>query len=231
VFFCLLASSVNAGLWGESVDMVDLKDQRTSSSPYYSPSNSEGGLGGYWPYSFSIEWNVTQDFNTMLWTYEYTLSAARKDISHFILEITDGAAGDDFTDFSINSNHVSYLNHIEAPRRWGHNPSNPGYPAATDIYGIKFNTGGSTVTYSFTTANDPVWGNFYAKSGKDKGQWIYAYNNALAIEGFNSNNKLDFIVRPDGGGTPPVVPEPVSYLLFIVGAAALSGKVYLKRKK
>jgi hypothetical protein len=211
--------------------MVDLKDQRTFSSPYYNPSSSEGGLSGYWPYSFSIEWDVTQDLNTKLWTYEYTLSAARKDISHFILEITDSATADDFTDFSINGNHSSYQDNIEAPRRWGQHPSNPGYPVATDIYGMKFNTGGSAVTYSFTTANDPVWGNFYAKSGKDKGQWIYAYNNALAIEGFNSNNKLDFILRPDGGGNPPVAPEPVSYLLFFVGGAALAGRTYLKRKK
>lgn len=230
VFFCLLASSVNAGLWGESIDTVDLNDQRTFASPNYSPAYSEGGLGGYWPHSFSIEWDVTQDLNTMLWTYEYTLSAARKDISHFILEVTDGAAGDDFTDFSINGHHTSYQDHIEGPRHWGHNPGNPGYPATIDIYGIKFDTGGSTVTYSFTTANDPVWGNFYVKSGKDKGQWIYAYNNALAIESFNSNNKIDFIVRPDGGSNPPIVPEPVSYLLFIVGGAVLACRVYIKRR-
>jgi hypothetical protein len=34
----------------------------------------------------------------------------------------------------------------------------------------------------------------------------------FVIEGFNSNNKLDFIVRPDGGN-PPVAPEPVLFTI------------------
>ncbi len=230
VILFLLTSSANASLWGESADIADLNDQRTFSSPYYNPASSEGGLSGYWPYSFAIEWDVTQDANTMLWTYEYTLSATRKNVSHFILEVTNGASKDDFTNFSINGKRATFKNNIKAPKFWGEHPGNPGYPSVAKIYGVKFNVGGNPVTYSFTTANDPVWGNFYAKGGKDKGKWIYAYNNALGMEDFNSNSKLDFIVRPDGGGTPPVVPEPVSYLLFIVGGAVLAGRGYLKRR-
>jgi hypothetical protein len=35
----------------------------------------------------------------------------------------------------------------------------------------------------------------------------------------------------DGDHHPPVVPEPVSYLLFIAGGAVLASQRYLKRKK
>jgi len=40
-----------------------------------------------------------------------------------------------------------------------------------------------------------------------------------------------FIVRPGVGGNPPVAPEPVSSLLFIVGGAVFAGQRYFKRKK
>ena len=108
MFICLLASLANAGLWGESVGMVDLKDQRT--------------------------------------------------------------LADDFTDFSINNKPVSFPADIRGPKSWGPRPDNPGY--------------------------------------------------------------IHFIERPNEGNPPfvTVAPEPVSYLLFIVGAAALSGNVYLKKK-
>ncbi len=42
-----------------------------------------------------------------------------------------------------------------------------------------------------------------------------------------------FIERPNVGVPPfvPVVPEPVSYLLFIAGGAVLAGRRYFKRRK
>ena len=105
---CLLASSVNAGVWGESLDMADLNDQQT--------------------------------------------------------------LADDFTDRYINNKPVSFPPDIIGPKSWGPRPDNPGY--------------------------------------------------------------THFIERPNAGNPPfvPVAPEPVSYLLFIVGGAALAGRVYLKKK-
>jgi len=214
-------------LWQTSVSFDDLNDQRTFSCPVYNPPSSRGGLNGYWPYSFTIGWDITYDMGTALWTYEYTLSATRKDISHFILEVSGLAGEGSFYDVEINGNPADF----EGPALWGSHQgkSNPGIPS--DFYGIKFDGGGSTVTYSFTTELDPVWGNFYVKSGKDKGKWVYAYNKALGHDGFESMNKLDFIPRPDGGGAPPVVPEPVSALLFITGGAVFGGRLYWKKRK
>lgn len=226
--FYILISSAHASIWGESVNLNDLSDQRTFSSVNYNPSSSEGGLDGYWPYSFEISWNIEYDTEAMLWNYEYTLSSDRKDVSHFILELTDGITEDDIRDISIIGTEGVMTNKIEGPGSWGEHPSNPGYPNEADMYGIKFDTGDGTVTYSFVTGSDPVWGNFYAKSGKDNGDWIYAYNNALAVEGFESDNPIDFIVRPDGGDSPPVVPEPVSAILFVSGGVVLAYGRYKK---
>ena len=76
-----LVPSAKAGIYGESVGFMDLQDQRTFSlSPSYSPNQSEGGLNGYWPYSFSISWDISYDLDTTLWHYEYNLSASKKDI-------------------------------------------------------------------------------------------------------------------------------------------------------
>jgi len=199
-----------ASIYGQSVDSNDLDDNRSFSSYDYSPPSSEGGMSGNYP-GFSISWNVYQDTNTDLWTYEYTLTGD-KEISHFILEITKP--------FSSTISGDPY----EGPQIWSPSDpgnSNPGLPA--DIYGIKFDFGGSPVTYTIETPLDPVWGNFYAKDGKDSGADVFAYNNALAASGFDSDNKLDFIVRPNG-----VAPEPAASALFLIGGSAM---VFVRKRR
>lgn len=225
----LLTSSAHAEIWNESVTFNDLSDQRTVISDTYNPPYSQGGLVGYWP-GFSISWYITYNLTSMLWTYEYTLLSTKKDVSHFILELSEGTTQDDLMNIFINDKQATIGNEIEGPNFWGKHPSTHGYPASPDIYGIKFDVGGNPVKYSFTTANDPVWGNFYAKSGKNKGKWVYVYNSALEIDGFNSENKLDFIARPDGGDAVPVIPEPLSSILFLTGGAALAFRRYLKER-
>ena len=215
--------SIHASLYGESVQLEDLHDQRTFSlPPNYDPDQSEGGLGGYWPYAFIISWDITYDLNAALWHYEYNLSVAQKDISHFILELSDTAQYDDITNIFINGNTAV----VDGPHVWT-KAGNQTIPNA--FYGIKFDEGGSAASYSFDTTLDPVWGNFYAKGGVDHGNLINAYNNALEVNSFDSNNTLDFIARPNGGNAPPVVPEPISSTLFIVGGATLGFRRFRKK--
>ena len=256
----------NAGIYGESVDFLDLLDQRTFSADYYAPSESEGGLTGYW-HGFSISWDISYDQTAQLWSYEYTLSGS-KAISHFILEVTNPSlaneiinprikmGSDDDEESSSHDGHGKYSSDndgeddddsdndwtpvsIKGPQFWGNEGnSTPGLPAGL-LYGIKFDVGGNPITYAFETAKDPVLGNFYSKDGVDSIKQcklrvsldVYAYNNALGITGFNSSDKLDFIVRPDGGDYPPVVPEPVSSTLFFCGGAVLAVRRYMKKHK
>ena len=217
--------SIHASLYGESVQFNDLHDQRTFSlAPDYDPDQSKGGLSGYWPYSFIISWDITYDLNSSIWNYEYDLSVANKDISHFILELSDTAQNNDITNIVINGSTAS----VEGPKTWT-KAGNQIIP--NPFYGIKFDDGGESVSYSFESSLDPVWGNFYAKGGTDEGNLVNAYNNALEDSNFNSDDRLDFIVRPNGGSSPPVVPEPISSTLFIVGGATLGFRRFRKKFK
>ncbi len=221
----LIVPSIDASHYGESVQYNDLHDQRTFSlSPDYDPDQSQGGLSGYWPYSFILSWDITYDLNASIWHYEYNLSVEKKEISHFILELSETAQYDDITNVTINGNSAT----IEGPKTWT-KAGNQIIP--NPFYGIKFDDGGKSASYSFDSSLDPVWGNFYAKGGIDKGNLVNAYNNALEDSNFNSDNKLDFIVRPDGGSSPPVVPEPISSTLFIVGGATLGLRTFRKKFK
>ncbi len=217
-------------LYGQPVPPTDFDDSRTFGANAYNPTHSSGGLKGNWR-GFTISWNITEVDD--LWTYEYTLSATRKAISHFILEVTNPSLSTGFINPQMKIGSEEWTSTtFEGPMVWSRNKqgnSNPNMPA--DIYGIKFNGGGTTVSYLFQTTQDPVWGNFYAKSGNDKGKWVYDYNNALGITNFNSNNKLDFIVRPDGGATPPAAPEPISSLLFVIGGTVYAAVYMWKNKK
>jgi hypothetical protein len=225
VLMLFIVPSIDASLYGESVDFDDLHDQRTFSlSPDYDPDQSQGGLSGYWPYSFVISWDITYDTTVLKWHYEYNLSVSDKAISHFILEVSDTAQDNDIENVFINGSTAS----VEGPNTWT-KAGNQTMP--NPFYGIKFDDGGESASYSFDTTLNPVWGNYYAKGGNDHGNLVNAYNNALEDSNFNSDNNLDFIVRPNGGNTPPVAPEPFSSTLFIVGGATLGFRRFRKKIK
>ena len=229
-----LTASAGSSLYKQSIGFNDLSDQRTFTfgTENYAPSSSQGGLSGYWAASstFTINWDITCDPGTSLWSYAYNLSSSEKAISHFILELTDSASASDIIDPRVNGQSVSF----DGPTAWSGGNSNPSMPA--DIYGIKFDCGGNSVTYSFETLRDPVWGNFYAKDGNDTADPhnpldVYAFNNALGITGFASDKKIDFIARPNGGGCPPVVPEPISAILFVSGGITMTALRLKKSRK
>ena len=220
---------------------------------------------------FEISWDITPTTTgdgTISYSYQYTISGEggdnlSKGLSHWILEVTGGSFANDFT--MITANAVdSYYGALsatsipfEAPATFigtdetGDNPYMP-----SSIYGIKWDTdsiftdpnlddtkGLDIVKFviNFTTAKDPVWGDFYAKDGTQGGQgeesdiWATAYNLEFGTGG-PADGTIDFtswIARPNGGGGgDDSIPEPATMLLLgsgLIGLAVTGKKKFKKR--
>ena len=204
VMFLGYRNAEATSLWGTSVtNPADLNDSRSF----------DATLGGHYP-GLAITWNIAFNGSTNLWDYCYTFNnpTGSPEVSHFILELTNGSGLEDLSNIEGTA---------EFNDSWGPSSGNPGFPSGAEIYGVKFDW--QALNYSFSTELSPVWGNFFVKGGSD----YYAYNHALAMAGFDSENILDFIVRPNG--CPPVVPEPTSLSLMGLGLFGLLG--FRKKKK
>lgn len=170
------------------------------------------GTGGD---GFKISWDITQVGSNFHYIYSITDAtggALSKDMSHFILQLSNNITGQNFASNIFN---VSGATITDGPRTFSPSDpgsSNPGLPG--DIYGIKFETfdSASSPSFSFDSTRAPVWGDFYTKDGKTGQQDVYAYNAAFGTS--PDGNTTDFngwIARPD---TTVAVPEPSTWLLL-----------------
>lgn len=163
---------------------------------------------------FSLDWHVTQLANGT-WQYQYTVDVTRKALAHFILEVTE-----DSNPFHVlagsDANIVQPAQTYTATSDGNSNPLMP-----NPLYGVKFDFGGTSSTYTIVTDRAPVWGMFYAKDGKDGGTNVVAWANALNAANYKTSESLtinDFIVRPDG---MTVVPLPAAAWLLGAGLVGL----------
>jgi len=199
---CLLSTPALASPWGTDVDI-----------PFGDPITGERSnllLGvtatGDWSQGFTISWQVEQR-DDGLWDYTYMIATAKHDVSHFILEVTEGG------DFEYTAN-----GRTEGPTEWSASKGNPEMP--NSIYGIKFDF--RKGPYTITTDRGPVWGVFYCKDGTSN----YAWSSALDFSDYRTNEGLttdDFIIRPNGC----YVPIPGAFWLL---ASSLLGFVGIRKK-
>jgi len=173
----------------------------------------------------TLEWNVSVD-SSDLWTYDYTFTVSRKDISHLIFEVSstfddsniyEGTTGGYELDTYDSSN------------------GNPGIPGS--IFGLKWDLDVDTTSASVTIVTDraPMWGDFYAKGGVEKIDGVktklFAYNTQFGsdtLTSIGSGKAGGWALVPNthtGSGAP--VPEPSTMLLFgfgMIGLAGVGGK-------
>lgn len=214
-FVLLGASSLYADSVAVAVTGSDLIDYRSSGGGGIT-ATEQWANGG-----FELSWEITYNELDSDYTYKYWITGAggdplEKDLSHWMLQLTSSVDWGDLFD-EVGVNEVRTF----SPDDPGN--SNPGL--LSDIFGVKFDFGGDVVHIEFTTEQAPVWGDFYAGGGKDKGNDIYAYN-----DGFGTDPDLDFsgfIARPDGATS---VPEPSTLVLLLSGMGVLAGAARFRKK-
>jgi hypothetical protein len=210
--FLLLPMGLSADIIVAQADWQSSRSTPLSSGLVGSGRWAPGAEGG-----FLLEWDISWNAVTQLWTYKYSWSDAdgavlHPELSHAIIQVSPGFTTNDFTVVSADDAELG---------TFGQGNSNPGIPG--DIFGIKFE---GLAGVEFTTNRAPVWGDFYAKDGLADD---FVYNAGFGTAPTEAT-LLNFIARPDTRGGPPeeVIPEPASIFLF---GTVLAGVVYRMRKR
>ena len=139
----------------------------------YSGSISHGdGLEGakIWN-TATLSWTVDDQTNPGRWTYRYSFIVGNKAISHAIVGVSDIFLPTGLS----NGTELS----CEFDTYGDEGASTPGIPGP--VFGVKCTPADKTLAYSWTIVSHwgPGWTDFYAKSGKHRGDWVFAHNTAF----------------------------------------------------
>lgn len=186
-----------------------------------SPGGGIDGFGDWANGAFSLSYKAIW-YSATQYKYEYTFTINKKDMSHWILGLSDNCTADCITGLTVTGTSAENPNGEIKTHTPHDGNSNPGMPA--DLYGIKWDIAGSgtgTFTFSFFSDRVPVFQNFYAKDGRGKFlQWTYAYNTGFA-------SGMSMLLAPDTK-IMSVVPEPHVYVAL---APALLALAYVARRR
>ena len=189
-----------------------------------------------WGQGFSITSTFEYDPDLGMFKYTYEIDANKKDISHFIIEVSPDIEDDEL---------VGMPKGAEDPKLYkpGQNGnSNLWLPA--DIFGFKVDLSTDTNSYNFSFYSPrlPMFGSFYSKGGNDKGVFVHAYNagltsNAQQLADY-ANMTWDelaalnrFIYVPDTATLPTATaPVPAGALLGGLGMGCLALRKLRRRK-
>jgi len=213
-------------------------------------SNLSGGQGltggGSWAGTFN--WWVWQEGTN--WVYEYELDAGAQNISHALVETSPDIGSSEIW----WNNGGTWTSAGPGTVATWLGPSNPGLPAS--LTGLKFETTGDTTWHwAVVTPQIPVWGDFYAKDGRQPGteNFNYVYNNdhwfndgtsstdaaawvddppppVASYSGVNDATYHFNILRPDTETFEPPTPE-LSTTLLLLTAMLPVGVVCWKRRR
>ncbi|HAU39121.1 MAG TPA: hypothetical protein DCX07_15580 [Phycisphaerales bacterium] len=211
-------------------------------TPPAPPGTTDGlfvsGYSAQWPsYTVTLSWTVTDTDNSQPgypWKYTYTFGHSGSDatISHIIIEGSQGISEANVVGLTGATLSSAGLQTVLS--------GNPDMPE--DLYGLRFNplSTVTSMTWTFFSDRQPVWGDFYARCGNKQNLGVnlaYNYNKdgSGAELGFldpNSNNTVRDDVDPSAPAAngslnfhilvpDSVVPEPGTLSLLALGAAGL----------
>jgi hypothetical protein len=173
----------------------------------------------------TLSWTVDNVTTPGKWHYSYTFQTPGPGaaISHMIIEASDHDPGPAFTENNLQSLTSIVAGWIADPIEIGLHFAGPGNPdMPSDLYGIKFEAAIDTVavTISFDSDRSPVWGDFYAKDGKQGDVFNTAYNAGFAdpdpLVAPHNGSEGNHLLVPDST-TIPVVPAPGAIVLVAIG--------------